>query len=127
MGSQPQRGERYEPPGFFVRHGIDVSLETVASTVSQVLYLAYTAEQHASVIVAGFSVAVIYVMREHDNGRRIGLTKATLAAFNACVLVEMVTTFQSAPMATGELMMLAGINYLVLSRFALRGGGAPAS
>lgn len=127
MGFQPQRGERYVPPGFYREHGIGLVVDSIAATVGMALSVVVGNEPRGSLFLAGACAATVYLMRELRHPLPLGLTKAGLAGLNAFALVEMVTTFQSAPMATGELIMLAGINYLLLSRLAPRGGGEPAS
>lgn len=42
----------------------------------------------------------------------------------AFALTEMVVTFRSAPMMTGELLVLIGMNYLLLSRSFAGGDGS---
>lgn len=126
MGFQPQRGERYVPPSFYREHGIGLVVDSIAATVGMAMAVV-VGEPRGSFLLAGACAATVYLMREMRHPLPLGLTKAGLAGLNAFALVEMVTTFQSAPMFTGELMMLLGINYLLLSRFAPRDEGASAS
>lgn len=104
-----------------------VVFDSLAPTVGMGLYWVLSGERHPSAVAAGICAALVFVLVERDTWpRSLGMVKSGLAAFNTWAVLEMIATFRSAPMATGELMMLLGINYLLLSRLAPRGEGAPA-
>lgn len=122
MGTRPDREAQPSPIEFFRQHAVALASETVANTIGLAAYTVVTGESHRSLVMASIQIGFMYFTAERRNPLVLGVTKATLAAFNAFALLEMVATFESAPLFTGEFTVLAAANYFILSRFAPSAG-----
>ena len=130
MRPQPDRRELVTDAGDrLVGNCASVAFETVLNTAGVISFMVVTsASQPLEVGAAALVMSGALFTTDHEASRIEALTKSVLSGFNAFALIEMVTTFQSAPIATGELMILVAANYLILSRLSQAGApGASAS